>query len=220
MDFDNQSQVRAAALPLLRELATLDIAVSDISELYNQRLNYKRAVPLLLEWLPRITNRDVRQQIVSALGTKWGKPVAADALIAEFENADSTGLDRWRVGSSLAAVVDDAHFEPVARLVRERRFGRARQEVVSRLGTLSDPRVLDLLIELLADDEVAGHAIIGLQRLKRPEAADAVRPFLSHPTSWVRTEARRALAKFESAAQTQAKIVPLRRDPPEAASGR
>ena len=59
-DFEYQSQAREESLPLLKELATLGIAVLDVSDLYNKRLNYRPAIPALLEWLPRIKNRAVR----------------------------------------------------------------------------------------------------------------------------------------------------------------
>ncbi len=52
-------------------------------------------------------------------------------------------------------------------------------------------------IELLDDDDVAGHAVMALGRLKAPRAREKPEPFLSHPRTWVRAEARKALAKIE-----------------------
>jgi HEAT repeat protein len=69
------------------------------------------------------------------------------------------------------------------------------------MGNMRTPEAVDVLVRLLDDDEVAGHAIIGLGKLKEERAARHIRPFLTHPKSWVRQEAKRSLAKIEKAAE-------------------
>jgi HEAT repeat protein len=65
---------------------------------------------------------------------------------------------------------------------------------VLALGNLTHPRVVDVLVELLGDEEVAGHAVIALGKLRAPSARAALEPFLDHHKAWVRQEARKALA--------------------------
>jgi HEAT repeat protein len=65
------------------------------------------------------------------------------------------------------------------------------------LGNMQDDRAVNTLIELLDDEEVAGHALIGLGRLGSREAIPHLAPFLDHPTSWIRNEARNALRRME-----------------------
>jgi HEAT repeat protein len=52
---------------------------------------------------------------------------------------------------------------------------------------------------LLKDEEVAGHALIAIGKLKADKAKSYIKPFLEHPKSWVRKEAKRALAKIDKA---------------------
>jgi HEAT repeat protein len=62
---------------------------------------------------------------------------------------------------------------------------------------MGDPRAGEALRGLLADDRVAGHAIIALGKLKARDAAPEIEPFLRHETAWVRKEAQRALKKID-----------------------
>jgi HEAT repeat protein len=62
------------------------------------------------------------------------------------------------------------------------------------LGNMSKASaVVDVLLELLKDDEVAGHAIIALGNLKAGAAREAIQVFLKDPKPWVRKEAEKAL---------------------------
>jgi HEAT repeat protein len=64
---------------------------------------------------------------------------------------------------------------------------------------MKNRRAEDVLIDLLDDDEVAGHAIIALRKLKSKKAYPAIKRFLTHPKAWVRNEAKKALAKVDKA---------------------
>jgi HEAT repeat protein len=64
---------------------------------------------------------------------------------------------------------------------------------------MKDPRAVDVLIDLLDDDDVAGHAVVGLGKLRASKARQRVEEFLAHPKAWVRREAKRALAKIDKA---------------------
>jgi hypothetical protein len=54
-----------------------------------------------------------------------------------------------------------------------------------------------VLVELLEDEQVAGHAVLALRKLAVPETRAAIEPFAEHPRTWVRREARRALEKID-----------------------
>jgi HEAT repeat protein len=54
-----------------------------------------------------------------------------------------------------------------------------------------------VLIDLLDDDEVVGHAIIALGKLKSKKAYPAIERFATHPKAWIRKEAKKALARIE-----------------------
>lgn len=201
-------EYRQAATPLLSELQevgiTLDEAngISDLNQnsAYRNKRSYQTALPILLKWLPHITNQRLKEDVVRVLSVAWAKPQAAPALVVEFEKADATstlGL-KWAIGNALAVVADDQVFEKIVALLQAPKHGRAREMLGVALGNMMEPRAVDVLIEALQDDEVAGHAIIGLGKLKNLSARPFIEPFLSHPKRWVRAEARRALARIDS----------------------
>ena len=65
------------------------------------------------------------------------------------------------------------------------------------LGNMKDQRARRLLLSLLEDEAVAGHAIMALRKVGTRDDAEQIGPFLTHPKSWVRQEARRTLKKLE-----------------------
>jgi len=184
--------------PVLRDLAAAGFPVATIAGLRHQPLDYRRAIPILLRWLPLVQRSAVKEDIVRNLSVKWAKPFAAQPLIDEFlaaDDRDETGL-KWAIGNALSVVADDGVFDQLVALARDRRHHSARQMVVVALGKMRDARSVDVLIELLDDDEVAGHALMALRKLKAARARPHVERFLHHPKTWVRAEAKKALAKM------------------------
>jgi HEAT repeat protein len=118
-------------------------------------------------------------------------------LVEEFRCASAAQvLLKWAIGNALSVVADEAVFDDVAELVRDQRHGKAREMLAVALGNMSTPAAVAVLTELLQDDEVAGHAIIGLGNLRATAARGAIEGFLRHPKSWIRAEARKALKKI------------------------
>lgn len=196
------AEYNEAIAPVLADLSKAGFDVDFVAQLEQKRLDYRSVIPLLLTWLPRIENRKAKMDIVRALAVKWARPVAARPLIEEFRRAASAGGDlnlQWTMGDALTYVADESVFEDLVDLALDRRHGRAREMIAVALGNMRDPRAVDVLIELLSDEEVAGHAIIGLGKLKAKKARPHVEPFLSHPKAWVRQEAKRAIAKIDKA---------------------
>jgi len=185
----------------LADLADAGYRFDSLADLRHSGVRYRAAVPVLLRWLPQVTERDVKEDIVRALSVPWARPAAARALIEEFRRVDpaldpeGTGI-RWAIGNALEVVGDDSVFAELIELARDRRYGRARQMVVVGIGKSKDPRALGVLVELLDDADVSGHAVKALGRLKAPEARPALELMLSDPRAWVRREAKKALARL------------------------
>jgi HEAT repeat protein len=193
-------QNKQDSAPIVADLRKLGFDVEWIDELYNNHLDYRTAIPTLLDWLPRVSNPDVKADIVRALSVRWAKPKAAPLLVKEFARApDELGL-RWAIGNALSVVADDSVFEEVVRLVRDRRHGRSREMVAVALGNMKNPRAVDVLLELLEEEQLAGHALIGLGKLKPEKAREAATRLLDHSKAWVRKEAAKLLAKLDKAA--------------------
>jgi len=196
---------------LISQLHDLGLNVETIAELVNQQLDYREAVPILIEWLSRVDDLDVKESIVRALTTEWAKPEAARPLIVEFREAppeEEFGL-KWTIANAIEVVADESVFDDIVALVEDKKHGRAREMLAEALGNVQDPRAISVLISLLNEEEIAGHVLVGLRRqLKREnvrssirgeEVKSAVTPFLDHPQLWVRREAKRVLKWVEKA---------------------
>ncbi len=189
---------RRASEPILAELSELGVRIESLSELVNTNVDYQVAIPLLLDWLPRVSNLDVKETLVRALTVKWAKPIAAIPLIEEFQNAPMSAESfKWAIGNALSVVADDSVFDEIVALVQDKRHGRAREMLAVALGNMKNPKAVEVLIGLLDDEEVAGHALSALRKLAPPEAREAIEPFVDHPKTWIRNEAKRALEKID-----------------------
>jgi hypothetical protein len=193
------AQNKVASIPILLDLAQAGFEIEWVSDLYVKRFNYKAAIPILLKWLPLMDNKNVKEDIVRSLTVKWAKPIAAAPLIRELQNIlkeSDTGL-AWAIGNALSIVADDCVFEEIVELVQNTQYGKAREMLAVSLGNMKNPHAEDILLDLLNDEEVAGHAIMALGRLKSKEARPAIERFLSHKKSWIRQEAKRAIGKID-----------------------
>jgi HEAT repeat protein len=189
----------------LSELAAVGVSVQSPWDLVKARWSYPAAIPVLLEWLDRaevevpVHERSrFREGIVRSLAVKEAGGLAAPALIREFRRPGVTSSYRWAVGNSLSVVADDGVFADLVELARDRDYGRDREMVVVALAQMQDPAAVDVLIKLLEDPDVAGHAVMALGKLKAVKARPALEPFREHPKAWVRKEAERALAKLSA----------------------
>ena len=129
------------------------------------RFDFEAAAPVLVDWLPRVETALVKERIVRSLtGEKAATPLALEPLVAEFRRADDPGL-KWAIGNALATLADDSIADELVELAQDRRHGSCRKMLMDALARTKDERALDALVELVDDDEVAGHAIAALRRL-------------------------------------------------------
>lgn len=181
---------------VLRDLAAAGYEVESLADLRTSGLRYRDAIPVLLSALQRAADRKVKGEIVRALSVPWAKPAATGPLIEEFKQVeDETGMGlRWTVGNALEVLWDDARFDDLVALARDGTFGKAREMVVLGLGRSKKPEAGEVLIELLDDPVVSGHAVKALRKLKVPAARAGLERMLGDERAWVRKEAQRALA--------------------------
>jgi HEAT repeat protein len=186
---------------ILAELAAAGYRVRSLAELRHSGARYRDVIPILLRWLPQVTDHKLKGEIVRALTVPWARPAATGLMIEEFRRADAsvdptgTGL-RWTIGNALEVLADDSSFDELAELARDRRYGKARQMVVLGLGRSKRPEAAEVLIGLAGDPEVDGHAVKALGRLRAPAARAVLETKCSDERAWVRREAKKALARL------------------------
>lgn len=194
-----RAQYRAAVAPLLVDLRGVGFEVDAVQDLRRRGVPYPRAVPVLLRWLPRVEYTPLKEDIIRTLSVPWAKPEAVRPLLAEFHAAPSSeekGL-RWAIGNALEVIGDDSVFEELAAIARNPEFGISRQMVVLGLGKMRAPAAVPLLIELLGDEQVVGHAVQALRRLRATAARPELLALENHPKTWIRNEVKKALAAIE-----------------------
>lgn len=187
---------------LLSELASVGYDVDSVSDLRTSGLRYREAVPILLYWLPRVSSAAEKEEIVRALSVPWAREEALDPLIEEFRAVPLPAgaqdeLLRWAIGNAIEVLWDDARFDKLVELVRDERFGKARQMVVLGLGRSKNPEASNVLIALLDDAMVNGHAVKALAKLRNPGTRLGLERMTTDSRAWVRKEAEKALARLE-----------------------
>ena len=170
------------------------------------RFDFAAAAPILIGWLPRAKTPLVKERIVRSLtGEKGATPDALKPLVSEFRKADDDEWAlKWAIGNALATLADASILDDLIELASDRRHGRSRKMLMDALARTKDERALDLLVELVDDDEVAGHAISALRRLGPKSSLpylERARPALerqqaSGRTPLARKQARAALDRL------------------------
>jgi hypothetical protein len=230
---ENVRKYREAADPLLAELAHAGFPVQTVGDLRRWKGSYRKAVPVLLRWLPLVKYTSLKRDILGALCTRFARPHAAPVLITEFRKEPNGNWDvaeavkdipeksigavmdltakrstegrsertsvKWDIGNALSYVANDSVFEDIVELVTDRSHGHDRQMLAPALGNMKNPKAVDTLIDLLDDDQVAGHALRPLGKLRATKARSKIERFLTHNRSWVRHEARLALKRIDAA---------------------
>lgn len=190
-------QYQRAAGPLLEALAAAGFRLARVGELPQKWREYGAAVPVLVDWLPRLTDRYVKEDVVRALSVPWARPLAAGVLIEEFERLDADDALRWAIGNALEVVADTSNVQDLLRLSLARQHGKARQMVVLALArTAATAEVVEALVGLLTDGDVAAHAAMALGKLRAGQARPQLETVAATASGLLATEARRALAKL------------------------
>jgi hypothetical protein len=176
---------------VLADLKRLGFHVKDLAQL-RRCGEYRAAIPVLMKWLAAVASEELKEDIVRTLSMPWAGSDVAKGLIEEFKTSNNFML-KWAIGNGLSFVADDSVAGEILELVRDRRHGRSREMLVVALSRLKDPRAREIARSLLKDDEVQGHAVIALRKLRAVEALQDIAKLADHPKSWIRAEVRKTL---------------------------
>ena len=212
---DHAARIRDSATDfafIRRTLESAGIASDDFGRFTTNRhpdvirpsvFDYRAAVPVLLAVLPLVQSPAAKEAVVRSLTTSHARPVAADALIAEFRNTSASKQKslKWAIGNAINTVTTPQHLDVLLELVMDRSHGIGREMIVNRLARIpKEPRVVEALRQLATDEDVAFHAMAGLRRRLGPAlAAEAIQPLTQHGSERVRDAARRQLKLAERA---------------------
>lgn len=167
--------------------------------------NYTETItPLLLDLFHEVSDPMVRLVIGRKLQLSKSQEVEKALLEAFVEDAPPGAIGHesflFGIGGILESVYakKSSNVRSYLTIVKNKeKYGISRQTVVLALAKMKDAEIDDVLISLLQDEEVDGHAIIALGKRRVAKAASLIRPFESHTNAWIRKEATRALRKIE-----------------------
>src|SRR4051812_776642 len=194
----NAARYKAAASGVLAELARLGYELGAVGDLRRLGTPYPDAVPVLVRWMSVVDYTPLKEDIVRTLSVPWAQD-AAKALVAEFERVDDpTNIGvRWAIGNALEVLAADTIADEMIRLATDLRYGKARQMIVLGLGKLKAPRAVDVLMSLLGDEAVEGHAVMSLGKLRAKVARPRLEALLRHSQPWLRKEVTKAIARID-----------------------
>jgi hypothetical protein len=189
-------------LNIAADLAAVGIDVEDAWDINPaQTPNYRNAIPVLTQWLSKATEPQNLQSLAHALHHPSAKKLALKPLIDLFTDTASHPLEdkqwRWSVGDTIGTLWDDRYFDDLSSIVTDRSYGMERQMIVEGMGRSKLPAAVDVLISVLDDPEVEGHALSALRRLRTERARPYFDERLNHEIEWIRKEARVGLARLD-----------------------
>jgi len=185
---------------IVTALRRVGVEVTDVWDLVNTRQAYPRAIPLLIDFIKEgSADRRTLEALVRALTVKEARGLAGRPLVQLFRSRphEENNSLKWAIGNALSVVADESLLDDIITLVTDRQHGRSRQMLAEALGTMKSARAVEVLIELLEDEEVAGHAVTALGKLRARRARTLIERFLKHPTTWIRNQAKQALARID-----------------------
>jgi HEAT repeat protein len=200
---DRAEYFKKAEQPLVEALNDAGVSVKSVWDLVNTRQAYAQAIPVLIVHLKYPYPFRVREGIARALTVTYAGEDAYRALVEEYWKPSGSGDVaeqgfKWALGNAISVAADRSRFNEVVKMIRDKRHGSSRAPMVLRLPNLDPSKSIDVLIELLTDDEVAGYAVKALRKLRAKKAVNNIEPLLAHPQEWVRKEASKALAELRA----------------------
>lgn len=178
--------------------------VNDTRYFRASRFDERSAMPVLLELMPQLRDRQAVIAVAGHLRRAWARPAAFDVLLEMFRRWAPTDQSvGWSIGDALATAADDQHLDQLLELARNGDYGMARAMIVDSLWRYrKDERVRPALEELAEDPEVTLAAMSALRRVVGNDNALLLLRRLrdSHADPRVRERAARQLKRAERAA--------------------
>lgn len=200
-----------SAQGVLADLATAGFPdLESVGELRWRGVKYEAAVPVLLEWLPRVSYLMLSEDIVRTLSVAFARRLAVPVFLRLFRDPPvlqdplrpvtsepAEEYLRWIIGNGLGIFACPPLAGELIELALDRRFGKARFQIVAALPKTKDERVPGVLQGLLDDPTVSAHAIGALGKMRATAARPAIEAMLASSDKNVRDAAKQALKRID-----------------------
>jgi HEAT repeat protein len=179
------------------------LVISSVWDLVHTADDHPDVVPVLVTMLSQTSDYDVKEGIVRALSLKAFRPLAFEALISAIEDlfddmSPAADTLKWAIGNALSAQATKPDGESLTSLLQREEAGGARQMIALAIGRIKHRAAIPVLIRLLKDPEVAGHAASALGKMNAHEAEVALRELAQRSKDYAKREAKKALARLDA----------------------
>ena len=148
---------------MYNELREAGFKIDTLQDIFKYGNEYHLAIPILAKWLPLLTDNDVKEDVVRKLSVPWAKGKITDLLIAEFCKLKSEDMSlQWAIGNALYNTAIKIDLPKLRELANNPEYVMSRQMIVLALGKRKDKESCNVLIKLLDQPEVLGHALWSL----------------------------------------------------------
>ena len=153
---EREAQLRVVEAPLLKDLARVGFDVKSVWFLNNNRPEFRKAIPVLLDHLKRPYPDIIRAGIAQRLAVRATRKMGWRILVEEFRK---TGYDHAQVkdslGSALSGAVDDSVIEELISLAKDSSLGSSRVMLLRGVRHSRRPEARQAIAELANDPELA-----------------------------------------------------------------
>ncbi len=190
--------------------------IDDFQQELITREEYHRAIPVLLEALEDAEMEPIHEGIVWALTKKEARGIVFHPLLEQFEKIEVPGDEqeatrqglfplwhlKWTIGNALGYVADKGVANEIVALLRDKRHGGTRSELVHAIARLKPLGTVELLMELLDDEDdlTALRAAQALGRMGVKAAREKIAQRFAErmrEDSWYRQRLRRVLERLD-----------------------
>ena len=200
-------EYRAAAPKFFEDLAAVGVRVRNLTEVLYR--GEAQAVPVILEWLPKVGSGLLKRDMVIVLGGSAYVEQNKQALVDEFRRIDpdddpGDNSIRYIISDVLSRGAKASDVDLLMNLASDPRNGSARLSPARALGRFKTQRAktVPLLLELLDDDrnKVWAYAAIALGLLRVPEARPRIAERLKAEDNpdWI-IDLKKALKRIDEA---------------------
>lgn len=115
----------------------------------------------------------------------------------------------WAIGEEIRQVsvaskkaFNKHQIDRIVHICLDKKAKRGRQSFLMLMGKTKYCDCANVLVPLLSDDDVNGHVIDTLYKMRAKDYVALITPFLNHQQTWIRNAAKKYVRKFEKTDST------------------
>lgn len=124
----------------------------------------------------------------------YDKDELVEMILRSFD-AENSPSDLWEYADLLYTIKNYRYIPQYLQIIRNTSYGTARQMIVLLVGKCKKREVVPILIDLLNDTTVFGHALDALSNFDGEDILGIMRKYADCRVAWVRDIAKKYLSK-------------------------